>query len=68
MVGSTPNPDLVYYPKQDNEAEPSGVCAIGTDFVSVVETPHPGWEWVDEGRGEEHKWGFVSNTVSMLLA
>eukprot|EP00798_Chlamydomonas_sp_ICE-L_P016899 gene16899-23175_t len=49
----------------DNEAEPAGICAIGTDFANVVERPYDGWEWIDEGEHGEHKWGFVSSTVDI---
>ena len=45
-----------------NEAEQAGVCAIGSDFVAVVEQ-HDAWDWVDEGKEGIHKFGFVTHEV-----
>ena len=39
------------------------MCAVGPDFVDVVAEPHTDWEWVDEGKHSEHKWGYVSSQV-----
>ena len=47
-----------------NEVSPFGLCAVGQPFKSSVVVPHPGWEWVDEGKlSAFSKWGFVSTQV-----
>eukprot|EP00798_Chlamydomonas_sp_ICE-L_P030737 gene30737-35773_t len=51
----------------DNEVEPGGVCAIGGDFEHTVNKPHDGWEWVDEGKNGQHKWGYVSELPGSKL-
>ena len=47
-----------------NEANPFGICAVGTSFESTALSPHPGWEWTNEGgQGTLSKWGFVTTKV-----
>lgn len=47
---------------RDNEWEEAGVCAIGSDFEGLV-SRHEGWQWLDEGRPNKPKLGYVSEQV-----
>lgn len=44
-----------------------GLCAVGEELKELAEKAaageQEGWEWVDEGKGNIHKWGFVSTQV-----
>jgi hypothetical protein len=49
-----------------NEYDPSGVCAIGSEFKELASMDE-GWEWVDEGKPGKPKWGFVSEEIGKPL-